>query len=832
MKKKIFAGLLGVTFCVLYFAVAMLFMPLSYGWYTGGKTMFFNAAGSSVASYFESGKGTHEDPYIISNPKHMYNLAWLQYLGMFNETDSDGNLKEQYHFKLKNDIDMTVPVGGVVYQAIPPIGTMEYPFVGHFDGNGKTVSNVIVANSKKAGAIIQSPPAIESGVVRYAEIIGFFGVIGEYNGVGKVTDDQLKALVVENLNLDNITIATSTTSSLAGLFAGYVNGTAKNVNVLGGTIDTAENVLPYTETFNVTGKDAEGNSVIKEFILNAAGAISNYTLIGDYLTTLIKWEGGGIITGPTTDVGQGQGFGGSIDMLTLAKRLTYMYGAATVKTESSYKRPNETVMKNNHAYVSVMSKEFDYESTSDLALFFNENTYLPLNIDNVENLAQSQYTQNSAELASTENTGFIVGHQALDASAAKKPLSLKNRKIGQLCNSIQGGSSSTGAWKSLTYKESVNGQNLQILTIDVNGDYYVIGDNVNKLTAEDDPYDVYKNAQTSEGDKIKVKTYQNLNLTQYDGATANRVRTKLGEMLESNDNIFGLHFNTYSTPSTSNLLKLGEENKVSLGGKEVTSLVKGTIHFNVKDAGVITLVAATVSAKTAYIAGEHYSATASSYVLPMLYRVVRDEEGVIKDLIAITVICKNNSTGEITYNDTLVDGKTAPAGKTVLYNYNVMGRLTTSNSNATSRDMACMQSLFYFEIPVGAGEYVFGGNNMESPFLLYLDIGGNAGSSGGSGEGGSGGTEPPPKPTGEISGIAFAYQNGTTYTKITHDGTNVVTYKISGPKDSDGNPVKTHSGAAITFTPSNASNMEVAFSNSNTGQFAVSKNDPPNTGSG
>ena len=60
MKKKIFAGLLGVTFCVLYFAVAMVLMPLSYGWYTAGKTMFFNATGASVASYFESGTGTHE----------------------------------------------------------------------------------------------------------------------------------------------------------------------------------------------------------------------------------------------------------------------------------------------------------------------------------------------------------------------------------------------------------------------------------------------------------------------------------------------------------------------------------------------------------------------------------------------------------------------------------------------------------------------------------------------------------------------------------------------------------------------------------------------------
>lgn len=791
MKKKIFAGLLGVTFCVIYFAVAMLFMPLSYGWYTGGKTMFFNAAGSSVASYFESGKGTHEDPYIISNPKHMYNLAWLQYLGMFNETDSDGNLKEQYHFKLKNDIDMTVPVGGVVYQAIPPIGTMEYPFVGHFDGNGKTVSNVIVANSKKAGAIIQSPPAIESGVVRYAEIIGFFGVIGEYNGVGKVTDDQLKALVVENLNLDNITIATSTTSSLAGLFAGYVNGTAKNVNVLGGTIDTAENVLPYTETFNVTGEDADGNSVIKEFILNAAGAISNYTLIGDYLTTLIKWEGGGVINGPTGDQGQGQGFGGSIDILSLAKRITYMLKAGV--KDGYMKYPEDDVVNAYHMYgyySKITNGDDAYTYESKYQIFYigqkstSSPTYLPLNI-NLDNLKDTFYAGLNEEEVLTSNTGYLVGGNG--------NIAIASRQFGRIYKSFGGNS---GSWSTYdyddTYDQSSGKSYIQILTRNADGTY-VIGDSYNQLASGGNLH--YSG--------ISMKTWSNLGFTQYEGT--NNVRGKLEEMLKSS----GATLNGMKLGSNSPLATKKISVDVTLAGQSVTSLLQGSINFRVAGKGVITLVAGT------FEGGSMQSLGTGAQSAPDLYQITRDPS--TKDISAITKITTvYEYNGEYTYNEK------PHANATLVYD-----EVWTNNLSAGNDQY--LYSLFYFEIPVNEGEYAFCNGNA---YLLYLDIGGNAGSGGGSGEGGSGGTEPPPQPTGEISGIAFAYQNGTTYTKITHDGTNVVTYKISGPKDSDGNPVKTHSGAAITFTPSNASNMEVAFSNSNTGQFAVSKNDPPNTGSG
>ena len=40
--------------------------------------------GSSMGAYFAYGEGTEGSPFGINNPRHLYNLAWLQYLGYFN----------------------------------------------------------------------------------------------------------------------------------------------------------------------------------------------------------------------------------------------------------------------------------------------------------------------------------------------------------------------------------------------------------------------------------------------------------------------------------------------------------------------------------------------------------------------------------------------------------------------------------------------------------------------------------------------------------------------------------------------------------------------------
>ena len=809
MKRKFLTGVLSV---LLYFTVALSMISVTYAWLCYGKGVDLNVKGTAIANYFHSGTGTENDPYILTTPRHVYNLAWLQYLGTFNDI-TDGKLNAQVYFELGGNINMA-DGADTGYQTIPPIGTSEYPFLGNFDGKGFNISNAIVANKIGSDGLVAHPPVIDD--VRYSEIIGFFGIVGDYTGAVELTSTQLKALEVKNLTLTDVTIKTSTTKSLAGLFAGYVNGNVSNINVVSGDITVNSGVLPYTETLTETN------------IINNTLSMSKYALIGDYHTTRINWVGGpGSVT---TDQDQNIGWGGSINMLSLAQRVTYMMAVGTTATSST---PTSTVSSNNNFYGRTDSGRFDLEGANGQKFHFEDKTYLPLNID-MSTLSSGNYTSSSSETVHENNTGYLVGKYNQTTDMGYYSPAIISRAMGQLCNSIQGSQSS---WSSLTYTENTTTE-LQILTKSVNGTYYVIGDDHNGLDSTKTPYSVYNNAG------ISVLTYSQLNFTQYDDSTPNQVREKLETMLlESSDHIYGIQIarlapdlnvnDRYS--SRSGVLELSTP--VQLGETSVNSLVKGTIHFSLQTKGVITLVAATLPTHADYVTGEKNGINTvypGNYSLPKLYKVERDPStGKITALNVINVIAKD-SDGNFSYHDSVE----AANGKTIVFNYATMGTLTTSNNSYK----AYMESLYYFEIPVGDGEFVLGGNgNASSAYLLYLDIGANAGEDleenpdDGDGNGGTGTPEDSDE-KGTIEGVAFAYKSGNLYVQITKtvkDGNNqdvaiVVTFDFS-LKDKSSNA---HTGATAKFTgtaPTGSSAASVTTSNNNTGQFTITEND---TGSG
>ena len=148
--------------------------------------------GSSGGAYFESGTGESGNPFIISRPRHLYNLAWLQDLGAFNQyqTDADGNVIyqddkpviKQVYFRIKPTLkDVGLNMNGMY---IPPIGTSQYPFLGNFDGSDVIISNFVVTNNfseygnnhpRNISAFVDEG---ETGIEQ-PKIVGFFGVVGE-----------------------------------------------------------------------------------------------------------------------------------------------------------------------------------------------------------------------------------------------------------------------------------------------------------------------------------------------------------------------------------------------------------------------------------------------------------------------------------------------------------------------------------------------------------------------------------------------------------------------------------------------------------------------------
>ncbi len=120
----------------------------------------------SLRSYYESGSGTEEDPFIITRPRHLYNLSRLQGLGVYGEktyfqlgkvdlggVDSNGvpmcyaddssTTKKPYLDMSGSNID-TNPINA--------IGSEALPFYGDFDGQNVEIKNLnVYANPQDAG---------------------------------------------------------------------------------------------------------------------------------------------------------------------------------------------------------------------------------------------------------------------------------------------------------------------------------------------------------------------------------------------------------------------------------------------------------------------------------------------------------------------------------------------------------------------------------------------------------------------------------------------------------------------------------------------------------
>ncbi len=283
-----------------------------------------NLTGESQAAYFAGGDGSSDNPYILNAPNHLYNLAWLQYMGYFNDNSAGSYI--QTYFKVEADLDMT---GWV----LPPIGTITYPFIGNFNGGGYTISNLTVSNELNSGEITKKPSAISS--LNGLNIVGMFGVIGDIDGSYEGTYDT-SAVSISNFYLDSAVIRTQVNDTLIGLVAGYVNGPLSNVGVINSDV--------YIKS---------GASTFDRF-----ESLSSYALVGycesDYLNSVTKsiTDFSNYTSEKSTftvqETGADSGWGGSIGMDEVFNRLEKFRDS---RTKVQVQLPRE-VNKEYHTYVN------------------------------------------------------------------------------------------------------------------------------------------------------------------------------------------------------------------------------------------------------------------------------------------------------------------------------------------------------------------------------------------------------------------------------------------------------------------------------------------------
>lgn len=761
-------GIICLTIAVVLCCVA------TFAWFdnsVGSLDFPTNFGGSSMAAYFNGGNGSQGTPYEIDNPTNLYNLAWLQYLGYFNLRSGLNNGRAQTYFKLTSNIDMSEVASYL--KALPPIGTSEHPFIGQFDGNNKTVSKLNVSNKRDDYGVYPTNAKFDnSGMLTTCadaadatpsqiEFVAMFGVVGDFNewvtkssaytgndnnvefcdsraepalnpspDPNKANQFFYGSMYVGSMYVDNLVVKSYTDNTLVGLAAGYVAGSLKNFGVYRSTINLAGGSKGTTLAKTI---DANGNQVAY------GNTVSKFSIVGDYDTTLVGWT-----EKPSGSSGDGNDFGGSVDMRTLNRRIDYItakvgaFSSSWLLTASD----NDFGIGIKHGSSTTEFYWNPQNLKNNQNVYLNDGTFLPLNVNkekmgidsfevaegeeqtvnitgsdssvtySVTYHINSEYATMSSEIMKLTNTGYIVG----------KGKAGKNGDIRSRIQPIASGSNG-GIYKSLGFPSTREGvvydkSSFEMLTIGTDGKTYRILDDV-KTSTTTELSDYIDGSVRFDASPLNFKEYK-------------VVRNNFDSSMKDAKVVHGFHFMQslpYSSTTGENLVaKTNESNSiVPRNGVLIDKtyyttgsvpneysechhvnaeyqFVKGGLNFTLRKPGYITAILGTF-----YRYNNDQDPRETMFDL---YKVERNN-GVISSLVRINNIYEDN--GNIVYN---VTGSNK-SGKKLLFDFDSL----------TQNNVLKHAAAYYFEIPVLDGDYVIGcstGSTTNNAYLMYLDIGANA----------------------------------------------------------------------------------------------------------
>ena len=318
--------------------------------------------GSTLGAYFAYGNGTptseehpNDNVYGITSPRHLYNLAWLQYLGFFNKTEANGG--KQFYFELADNIDMT---GWV----LPPIGTETKPFIGNFNGNGYVVSNLTISN--KFSDFDKHPSDVNASNFTAPHIIGFFGVIGDYNNEWDGTYYSSAANNFTNTGLTGITIHTYLYNSLMGVAAGYVSGGMSNIAVDASTLNIDNSISETTTSFGGHTTNISDFSLVGYTTHTKNVKKIDETIYDVNIDSGIEFNG--------QDQGEGEtGWGGSIDMMSVTNRLRTIRDTTSLITTTTFSYYREYTKHEDDTTDTLTTERVGNTSSNDTPVIINSN---------------------------------------------------------------------------------------------------------------------------------------------------------------------------------------------------------------------------------------------------------------------------------------------------------------------------------------------------------------------------------------------------------------------------------------------------------------------------
>jgi len=350
-----------------------VFVTASFAWFTNSEFVEPNISGYSVAAYFGGGDGSLEKPFLIKNQRHLYNLAWLQYLGYFNKKgsgiveDKNSNKLTQFSFSIENDINMEG-------WNLPPIGTNYNPFIGFINGNNHTISNLKTTNNyndfnnRKPGTVNDTNfgnidlPAFENA--SSCSTIGFIGSIGETSSMNHSECSIDIAPTFTNLVLKNTTVVTNDEKTLIGSVAGYVNGVVADIGVVDNKLTFNKSANPFEDYQRVSNYTVVGYA--EEEYTTQQTRTSSYIYNPTYDYTVFNFKG----------MGDQSEWGGSMDMYKLYTRTKNSTNGGTTNPSYVYREIRK----------QVTGKNYDR---------FDDSTYTLIDSDTQTNTQTKYYDSNS-----------------------------------------------------------------------------------------------------------------------------------------------------------------------------------------------------------------------------------------------------------------------------------------------------------------------------------------------------------------------------------------------------------------------------------------------------
>ena len=249
----------------------------------------------TVKPIFAGGTGTAEDPFVIQNAEQFK---------AFRDNVNAGDTFAGKTIKLMADIDLN-------NEAWTPIGTESNPFVGTFDGNNKTISNLKITAGNYAGLFgYVSTATIKTATIKDVKLAKADVSGGERMAtlIGKITGNA----IVTNCSNDAASSVTGSDSNTGGLIGEIVNGTVELTNLVNNAAvkNTKESnsraggiVAQVTTGANVTLTNCTNYGAVKtnngyaggivsayqSGTLNIENCVNNGTLDGAYEGNMLGW---------------------------------------------------------------------------------------------------------------------------------------------------------------------------------------------------------------------------------------------------------------------------------------------------------------------------------------------------------------------------------------------------------------------------------------------------------------------------------------------------------------------------------------------------------------